>query len=306
MRTGFGIGAGDWFNRKGRASIEVRVHRGGGVEVFSGSQDIGTGFRTVMRDVVAHQLSLPGEMVTAYVGVSTYPFGPASGGSVTSRLTAPKAFRAADAVKKQLLALVAEEWGASVDTLGVRDGLVTGGDRAMSWADACRLMPEDHIAALDSRDDGFWSDPTGSEAVQFVEVEVDIETGVVRVAKVVALQEMGQPVNRLTAENQICGAVVQGLSFALFEERILDRQTGAMVNADMEYYKIAGSVDVPEIVPVLWRARADSCVNALGEPPVIPTAGAIGCAVANAIGVRVRHLPLTPAKVLAALDGGGI
>jgi len=76
-----------------------------------------------------------------------------------------------------------------------------------------------------------------------------------------------------------------------------------MVNPNMEWYKIAGPRDVPEIVPVIWRGSADPGVNSLGEPPVIPTPGAIGCAVANAIGVPVRSLPITPDKVLAALEG---
>jgi xanthine dehydrogenase YagR molybdenum-binding subunit len=87
----------------------------------------------------------------------------------------------------------------------------------------------------------------------------------------------------------------------LFEDRILNRQTGAMVNTDMNMYKIAGSLDVPEIVPLIWREDRDVGVNSLGEPPIVPTAGAIACAVANAIGAQVRSAPLTPDKVLAAI-----
>jgi xanthine dehydrogenase YagR molybdenum-binding subunit len=175
----------------------------------------------------------------------------------------------------------------------------------MNWAEACRLIPDDRLTASESEVGNFWNQPTQSEAVQFAEVEVDVETGIVRVAKIVALQEMGQPVNRLTAENQVIGAVIQGLSYALFENRILDRRTGAMVNANMDQYRVAGPVDIPEIVPILWKERDDAWVNSLGEPPVIPTAGAIATAVADAIGVQVRRLPLTPAQVLAALARSG-
>jgi xanthine dehydrogenase YagR molybdenum-binding subunit len=121
------------------------------------------------------------------------------------------------------------------------------------------------------------------------------------VLDVLAMQEVGLPVNRNTIENQITGAVIQGLSFALFEERILDRRTGTMVNANMDMYKIAGPMDIPTITPVIWRSREDAGVNSLGEPPIVPTAGAIGCAVANAIGVQVRDLPMTPDRVLKAL-----
>jgi xanthine dehydrogenase YagR molybdenum-binding subunit len=130
---------------------------------------------------------------------------------------------------------------------------------------------------------------------------VDTETGIIRVNKIVALQNVGLPVNRNTIENQITGAVIQGLSFCLFEDRILNRQTGTMVNANLDMYKIAGPVEVPEIVPVIWREDREVSVNSLGEPPIVPTAGAIATAVANAIGTQVRSMPLTPDKVLAAL-----
>jgi xanthine dehydrogenase YagR molybdenum-binding subunit len=74
----------------------------------------------------------------------------------------------------------------------------------------------------------------------------------------------------------------------------------------MDMYKIAGPKDVPEIVPIIWRSRTDAGVNSLGEPPTIPTAGAIACAVANAIGVQVRAMPLVPRNVLAALNGNAV
>ena len=171
----------------------------------------------------------------------------------------------------------------------------------MEWAKACRLMMDDHLSFTANEDGDYWKKPTGSEAVQFADVSVDTETGIIRVNKIVALQNVGLPVNRNTIENQITGAVIQGLSFCLFEDRILNRQTGAMVNPNMDMYKIAGSMDVPEIVPVIWREDREVSVNSLGEPPVVPTPGAIATAVANAIGAQVRSMPLTPDKVLAAV-----
>jgi len=302
VKRGFGVGVGSWYNSTGRATIDVHVHRSGTVEALSGSQDIGTGFRTVLRDVVAHQLGIPARWVEPKVGGSSYPPGPASGGSVTSRFTAPRMFAAAEKAKRELLLLIAEEWGVEPAQIAIRDGVLSDGQRSMGWADACRRIREDRITVRDSRGDEGRRASTESEAVQFAEVEVDTETGVVRVVKVVALQEMGQPVNRMTAENQIIGAVTQGVSYALFENRVLDRRTGAVVNANMDLYKLAGSVDVPEIVPVIWTQYENAPVNSLGEPPVVPTAGAVGCAVANALGVPVRALPLTPARVLEALE----
>ena len=161
---------------------------------------------------------------------------------------------------------------------------------------------DDHLSFTANEDGEFWKKPTQSEGVQFADVSVDTETGIVRVNKVVALQNVGLPVNRNTIENQLTGAVIQGLSFCLFEDRILNRQTGAMVNPNMDMYKIAGPMDVPEIVPVIWREDRDVGVNSLGEPPVVPTPGAIATAVANAIGAQVRSMPITPDKVLAAVQ----
>jgi xanthine dehydrogenase YagR molybdenum-binding subunit len=301
IKRGFGVGIGDWFNTKGDATVQVNVYPDGAVEVLSGSQDIGTGFRTMLADCVAHQIGIPRDHLRVKCGVSTYPPGPASGGSVTSRYVAPKALGAGQQAKEAIIDLVAKEWGVGAGSVSIADGNVTGGDKSMGWAEACKLMTQDHLTFSVSKDDDFWKPPTNSQAVQFVELTVDTETGIVRVEKVVALQEVGQAVNRHTVENQITGGVIQGLSFALFENRILNNQIGAMVNPNMDMYKIAGPVDIPEIVPIIWKSKDDAGVNSLGEPPVIPTPGAIGCALYNALGVPVRSMPLTPDKVLAAL-----
>jgi xanthine dehydrogenase YagR molybdenum-binding subunit len=272
------------------------------VEVLSGAQDMGMGYRTMIGDVVRTHLGLPRDLLIVKVGRGDLPPGPASGGSVTSRTTAPKAFLASEMARDGVFKLVANEWGLE-NTLGLKlaDGAIHGDGKSIDWKKACQLMTDDHLSYQTDEDGPFRKKSTESEAVQFAEVLVDVETGVIRVQRVVALQNVGLPVNRHTIENQLCGAVIQALSFTLFEDRILNRQTGAMVNTDMNMYKIAGPLDVPEIVPIIWREERDVGVNSLGEPPVIPTPGAIATAVANAIGVQVQSMPLTPDKVLAAL-----
>lgn len=302
IKRGLGIGAGDWGNGKGKAAITVNVYRNGTIEVLSGAQDIGMGYRTMIGDVVRTHLGLPRDLLVVKVGRADYPEGPASGGSTTSRATAPKAFVAADMARDGVRKLVAKEWGFENSTdVKLEGGVFKADGKSMDWGKACRLMMDDHLSFTANEDGDYWKKPTGSEAVQFADVSVDIETGIIHVNKVVALQNVGLPVNRNTIENQITGAVIQGLSFCLFEDRILNRQTGAMVNANMDMYKIAGSVDVPEIVSIIWREERDVSVNSLGEPPVVPTAGAIATAVANAIGAQVRSMPLTTDKVLAAV-----
>ena len=133
----------------------------------------------------------------------------------------------------------------------------------------------------------------------------DESSGKIKVLKVVAAHESGRMMNRLTAESQVVGGVTQGISTALFEERVMDNTTGNMTNPNFRDYKIATSMDIPEI-EVFFVDMVDPRINnlgtkGLGEPPRIPIAAAIANAVYNAIGVHVREIPMTPDKVLQAL-----
>jgi xanthine dehydrogenase YagR molybdenum-binding subunit len=176
----------------------------------------------------------------------------------------------------------------------------------MSWKEACAKLPEEGVSATASRaenhGDGWKRFTAGA---QFAEVEVDVETGIIHVKRVVAVHDCGLVVNALTTESQVQGGVIQGLSYALFENRVLDRHTGKMVNPNVEQYKIAGSLDVPEIdvtlLPV-WDGVNNTHSVGIGEPSTVPTAGAIANAVSHAIGARITSLPITPESVLAALD----
>ena len=147
----------------------------------------------------------------------------------------------------------------------------------------------------------------GYGGVQFAEVAVDTETGVMKVERVVAVHDCGRPINPLAVESQINGGIIQGLSYALYENRVLDRRSGWMVNANLEQYKIAGPREIPRIEVHLieeYRGRSSTDAGGIGEPATIPTAAAIANAVYNATGVALRELPMTPDRVLAALAGG--
>ncbi|RMH00863.1 MAG: twin-arginine translocation signal domain-containing protein [Planctomycetota bacterium] len=265
LRRGLGCAGGDWGNGKGRCEVRLTAKPDGTIHIFSGMQDIGTGERTVLIDLAAAALELPRERFVLHLASSKYPYGPASGGSTTARLTAPAVRDACAKLKPHLPA-------------------------------------REEVTVEGSFNDDYWG-RGGSEAVQFVDLVVDAETGVVRIEKIVALQACGQTVNRKTAENQIHGGVIQGIGYALFEDRVTDPQLGFMVNAGLERYLFPGPLDVPEIVPVLWAESDGLGVRSLGEPCTVPTAGAIANAVANAIGAPIRELPITPERVLAALEG---
>src|SRR5262249_33616274 len=133
---------------------------------------------------------------------------------------------------------------------------------------------------------------------------VDIETGLVTMNEFLAVQDCGLIIDLKTAESQVYGAMIMGITYALFEEAIYDPQTGKMLNPDMEFYRLAGISDVGKLRVHMMTGKGydDRGVIGLGEPPVISPGAAISNAVANAIGVRVPMLPLTANRVLEAIE----
>ena len=132
-------------------------------------------------------------------------------------------------------------------------------------------------------------------------VEVDTLTGRVRVLKMVGVQDCGLPMNRLAVKSQLNGGMIQALSYALLEERVVDATLGIVLNANLEDYKVAGATEMPELVALIDDEDTRDAAIGMAEPAIIPGHSAIANAVANACGARVRSLPLTPDKVLAAL-----
>jgi xanthine dehydrogenase YagR molybdenum-binding subunit len=200
-----------------------------------------------------------------------------------------------------LFARIAPKLGVDATALVAKDGRIFPKDapaKGIAWKEACRLLGTEPISI-----DGEWEaglSAAGTSGVQIADVEVDVETGVTRVRKIVCVQDCGLVVDPKTATTQCYGGIVMGLNWALFEDRILDRNTGQMVNPNMEWYLLGGMADIPEMDVTLMN-QPERGVIGIGEPPTISTAAAISNAVANAIGVRIRNLPLTPDKVLAAL-----
>ncbi|MEX0881182.1 MAG: xanthine dehydrogenase family protein molybdopterin-binding subunit [Thermoanaerobaculia bacterium] len=310
VRRGVGVGAAVWYNTGDTGPrATVTIHRDGSAGVEHGLQDLGTGSRTMVAIVAAEELGLPLEKVSVHIGDTRMPFGPASGGSTTTPSSAPTIRRAAWQAKRKLAEAVARQWKVPAESVVIAGGTVSApGDpaRKVSWPEACRLLPDEGVAATADRAENHedaWKRFTGG--AQFAQVEVDTETGKVRVERVVAVHDCGIVLNALATESQIQGGVIQGLSYALFENRILDRQTGRMVNPNTEQYKMAGSLDVPEIEVILvpvWDGVNNTHSVGIGEPAVVPTAAAIANAVSHAVGARIRQLPITPEVVLAAVD----
>jgi len=290
LRRGVGFAQGLWYNFDGPpANAEVLIHDDGSIECRSGVADIGGGIRTACAQVVAEVLGLRPQDVIVHIGDTGLPEGPPSGGSMTTQMLTPAVRLAAERAKAELL---------------------SGGERGDVRAAAKKMGRTVRGFASRVRDYAGWQDGDRYTATiggaQFVEVEADMETGIVRVVRALAVHDCGRPVNRLGIESQINGGIIQGVSYALHERRLIDRATGKMVNADLEQYRIAGAKDVPRIEAIVldhFRGRSSTDASGIGEPATVPTCAAIANAVAHATGSRVRSLPITPARVLEALKG---
>ncbi len=308
VKTGLGIGIGTWGGLGHAAQCRTRIHPDGTVEIELGSQDLGTGTRTVICQVAAESLGLRVGDIRLKIGDNRYPVAGASGGSTTVGGVSAATRRSTLNALDELFKRVAPSLGVSPDQLEAVDGRIrVKGDpsKSLSWKEACQKIGNSPIEAMGANDPkspgGLISGGVGG--VQMAEVRVDTETGQVRLNKLVIVQDCGMIINPKTAESQCYGAATMSICAALMEERIMDQLTGRFINAAYDFYRIASIMDVGEIVVHLDnRPEHDARgVIGLGEPPVVPTIAAISNAVANAIGVRVPEVPITPDRVLAAL-----
>jgi xanthine dehydrogenase YagR molybdenum-binding subunit len=305
LRRGLGCAASVWYNIVSPGSqVLVRVHRDGSVEAENGVQEIGCGNPTTIALAVAEELGLAPGAIRVKWGSTAYPFGPASGGSTTTVSLIPAVRAAAWHAANKLKELAAPLLGAaSPDDVDVGEAGFSAAGKSVSWRSVCAKLPGEVLVTTGDRAKDYEGTDPRIFGVQFAEVVVDVETGIVRVEKIVAVHDCGLPVWKSGVESQIRGGILQGISYALFEERYIDRRTGRVLNPNLEFYKILGSVDVPEIVPVvidLYAGRNNTQTRGVGEPATIPTSAAVAGAVSHALGVRMTQIPLTPARVLAA------
>ncbi len=310
IKHGLGVANSLWYyNTETGFDVALQIYSDGSVLLKNGVQDIGGGTYTVLAAVVAEELSLQPADIMVRIGDTNLGLGPASGGSQTVASISPAARNAAYTAKMRLLNIAAGALEVKPEELVMARGIISVPDRPdkkLSWAELTAKIPGGQFTVYSERAPDYIPMKRWKIAgVQFAEVEVDAETGVVQVKRVVAVHDCGKPIDRLTIENQIQGGIIQGISYALFENRILDRNTGIMVNPNLEQYKIAGSLDTPQIETYLVEypaGQSSTGAVGIGEPATIPTAGAVANAVYHALGVRIRELPMTPARILAALE----
>ena len=298
----------------------VKMHQDGTVNLLCSSVELGQGVNTVFRQIVAERLGIPIEHVRIGSADTHYtPYDQSTSGSRSVFHMGNAMLRAADDLARNLCELAAPLLDAPAHMLEFRNGAVVqvGSDRLVSAQEIIRrrfgargntlqgegsftppgALPPDKETGQSAKMSAFWM-----YATHVADVEVDLETGKVKVLKVVAAHDAGTIINPDGAEGQIEGGVAQGLGATLCEEmRVSD---GIVTNPSFAEYKIPTTMDVPEIVPVLVEAphaEGPHGAKGLAEPALAPTAPAIANAIFNATGARVTSLPITPEKVLQAL-----
>ncbi len=282
VKTGVGCAGASWGGGGHGTQAEAQVNPDGTIEIRCGTQDLGTGTRTIISVIAADLLGINPEQISVRIGDTRFPPSGGSGGSTTAASVSPAIY---DVCTKALEELQSKT--------GVADA------RGPNWAGACAKIGVTPLTVAGQWQEGLSS--SGAGGVQFAEVEVDTETGFVKVKRITCVQDGGMFVNKLTAESQVNGGIIMGMGYALYEERVMDRLSGVVLNPNFETYKLPALADIPEIDIVLLDMPERGVIG-IGEPVTIPTAGAIANAVANALGVRIGSLPITPPKVLAALN----
>ncbi|TVQ20806.1 MAG: xanthine dehydrogenase family protein molybdopterin-binding subunit [Spirochaetaceae bacterium] len=310
MVRGVGVATQGWGGGGAPPSYAiVRLNPDATFDVLTGTHDLGTGTKTVMTQIAAQELGVPMDRVRVTIGDTlTCPYSLLSAGSLTVPSVGPTVRAAAADARAQILDIAGSLLDTDAAQLSIAGGVISSTsspDRCVTIEDVARKIGNYMVIGKGARGPNPSEVSVNTFGAQFVEVEVDTVTGAVRVLRVIAAHEFGRVINPLTLSSQIEGGVFQATGFAVMEERIMDRSTGRFVNANLSEYRLPTIADVPHVQSLFIgppdEASNNTGAKGAGEPPIIPTAAAIANAVSDAIGVRIRELPLTRERVLRAI-----
>jgi CO/xanthine dehydrogenase Mo-binding subunit len=325
--VGVGIAGGFWGMPGLGSSATVKLQEDGSAVLATGAVEIGAGSNTAMALLVSEGLGIPLERIKVVSGdTDTCPYDFGAIGSRTTQAMGVAVCKAIDGVRNQLLDFAEKHLEAPKEILALGDGkiyvkekpdvamplaaaihhltIVKGGPVIATGGNTAPMPPFDH-----HRVEGHAgpSRPFFCFGAQAAVVEVDRVTGKVNVLKLFAAHNVGKAVFPVGVEGQIQGGVAMGLGYALSEEVIFSE--GKPLNDSFLDYRIPTMEDVPEIVPIIVEkenAKIPEDIRGVGEPPAIPTAAAIANAVYDAVGVRIKRLPLTPERVFWELEREGL
>ncbi len=306
IRRGIGLAIATWHAFLGRGEAIVRLKSDGRVEVFTGVVDIGTGAKSTMAIIASKSLDVDLDSVEVVWGdTSMCPYSIGESGGRTTSFTGLAVRQAALAVKEQVKKLASTYFGEA--DVEVANGLVAfARSRPEKKVEIVEMMRSKGLSDITEK---ATSDPKLPEdlerlafAAHFVEVEVDKETGFVSVLKYVAAHDSGPLVNVLTSESQVKGGIVMGIGMSLSEKLLIDPDYGNIQNPSLMTYRLPNITSIPQVQVIFVETEDPYGPKSLGEIPIVPVPAAIGNAIFNATGARLREIPFTPEAVLKAID----
>jgi xanthine dehydrogenase molybdenum-binding subunit len=305
-KHGMGMALGGYPFRPGLGAATIRVNPDGTAHVLVGVTDIGTGAKSTMAIIAAEALGIPLNRIQLTNGdTDVTPYSVGESGSRTTPFTGPAVIAAAEDVRRQIFARAAGQLKVKAEELDLRNGEV------FVKTDPSQKLPLERVVARAGELIGrattnpSFKDAEGkSFAAHFAEVEVDTWTGHVTITRYVAAHDSGTIINRLPAESQIKGGVMQGIGMAFSEELLIDRVTGIPVNPNYRDAKVPTHLEAPE-VEVIFIEHYDPYGpfggKVVGEPPITPAVATIANAIFNATGQRFKELPISPEKIVRAV-----
>jgi len=305
--VGRGVAVAQWVSKGGESYAFVKIGKDGGVTLSSAVMDVGPGAHTVMRQIVAEELSIPpGAVRVEALDTSKVVMDTGVRGSSSTRVHGSAAYEAARKAKEEILKAASQLMEVPPDRLILRGSGVTYGraEKKLSFAQIVRAKGEPILA--EGHYNNMAEGPESSNVTQVAEVEVDSETGEVKVLRISSAHDTGAVINPLGHQGQIDGGVVMGMGYGKMEEMRVD-ETGRVMTANFGDYKVPTIKDIPVLKTSVTPSNTGSGPYnsmSIGETAIMPTAAAIANAVYDAVGVRIKSLPVTAEKVLQALKSG--
>ena len=293
------------------AGATIKVNEDGSFNLLIGATDLGTGSDTILAQMAAEVLGVPFEDIVVYSSDTDYtPFDVGAYASSTTYVSGTAVVRAAEKVRERLKEVAAALVGEKPSALRFEDGFFISrrGKRVHVKEAALKSFYGEEKQQISETACFLTFESPPPFAACFVEVEVDLETGVVKVTDIAAAVDLGRAINPALAEGQILGSVSMGIGYALTEEMKFS-SSGKMVNASLMEYKVPTSLDLPEVKTFIVESDEPSHpfgAKSVGEICLDVVAPAIANAIHNATGVRLRDLPFTPERVWRALEEAGI
>lgn len=293
----------------GKASAAITIEADGSITLLTGVPDVGPGFYTVVQQIVSETLGIALERVRVRCqDTDSLPYDPGTGGSKSTNTSGHAAYKAAREVREKLLGVAAPKLGCRPEEVRQANGRFTGPrGKGISFDEIARLAvaenggPLSHLTMYEPKDEP----PVTSFAAQVAEVEVDPETGHIKVRRITTAHDAGVVLNTLTFQGQVDGGAINGLGFATMEENPM--VDGRITTLNLGEFKIPCIKDIPRLTTVVLQSPTGPVPfqgKSIGEMPNVPTAAAIANAIADAVGVRLFELPLTAEKIYWSLRGG--